>query len=213
MDLLESIDSIGQGLQAPLRYTIATTAMASSNKPALVPLVVSHGQRVLSEEDFLVFVSTARESLLKMVATIGAPRVINATAALMDSVPQSTADMLPKHSGRSKDEYIYSDIRSRGESLWRSVYSRQADKLEQKIGNWYPDLIEVIKTDLYGRLLSDCRILDAKSTELCTIAALVPIDVPAQLKSHVLGAGRLGASQEEIDAAHAIAQLIYSFSE
>ncbi|KAJ1821622.1 hypothetical protein LPJ56_003210 [Coemansia sp. RSA 2599] len=206
--LLETIDSAGQSLKSPLRYTVAVTAMASSNKPSLIPLVVSHGQQALSETDFLAFVSAARESLLKMIATIGAPRAINATAALMDSVPQTIADQLPKHPGRSKDQYIYNDIRSRGESLWRAVYSKQAEKLEQKIGSWYPDLIEVIKTDLYGRLLSDCRIIDARSTELCTIAALVPIDVPAQLKSHVLGAGRLGATQEEIDAAHAVAQAI-----
>ncbi|KAJ1642966.1 hypothetical protein LPJ64_005210 [Coemansia asiatica] len=210
MSLMQQIDSVSQHLQTSLRYTVTVTAMASSNKPALISLMVRHCQKTLSDSDFLTFVSTARESLLKMIATIGAPLVINATAALMDSVPQSIADQLPKSPSRTKDEYIYSDIRSRGESLWCSVYSKQAEKLEQKIGNWYPDLIEVIKTDLYGRLLSDCRILDARSTEICTIAALAPIDVPAQLKSHVLGAGRLGATNDEIDATLEIARVVMS---
>ncbi|KAJ1718480.1 hypothetical protein LPJ61_006610, partial [Coemansia biformis] len=104
--------------------------------------------------------------------------------------------------------YRYEETRQRGMELWRRVYGSQSDRLEAKIGGWCPDLIEVIQTDLYGRLLSDCRVLDARSTELCTICALVPIDVPAQLKSHVLGAGRLGASPEAIAAATAIAQAV-----
>ncbi|KAJ2375772.1 hypothetical protein GGI05_007098 [Coemansia sp. RSA 2603] len=202
------LDSVGQALQPELRYTIAVTAMASANKPTLIPPLVGHCVASLSGAEFYKFVTLARESLLKMVATVGAPRIINATSALMDAVPKDVANTLPRHSNRSKNEYDYDAIRSRGESLWRSVYSRQAENLEHKIGNWYPDLIEVIKTDLYGRLLSNCTILGACETELCTIAALLPIDVPAQLKSHVLGAGRLGASQEEISAAIAIADMI-----
>ncbi|KAJ2358830.1 hypothetical protein GGF43_000547 [Coemansia sp. RSA 2618] len=99
-------------------------------------------------------------------------------------------------------------MHQRGMELWKGVYSKQADKLESKIGGWYPDLIEVIQTDLYGRFLSDCRILDAKSTELCTIGALLPTDVPSQLKSHVLGAGRLGASSDEINSAKTLAEIV-----
>ncbi|KAJ2784385.1 hypothetical protein GGI15_002280 [Coemansia interrupta] len=202
------LDSIGQALQPGLRYTVAVTAMASANKPSLISSLVNHCVASLSDAEFYRFVTTARESLLKMVATVGAPRIINATAALMDAVPEDVANALPRHSGRSKSEYDYDTIRSRGEDLWRSVYSKQAEKLEQKIGSWYPDLIDVIKTDLYGRLLSNCTILDARETELCTIAALSPINVPAQLKSHVLGAGRLGASRDEISAAIAIADMV-----
>ncbi|KAJ1722034.1 hypothetical protein LPJ53_003502 [Coemansia erecta] len=202
------LDSVGQALRPELRYTVAVTAMASANKPSLISPLVCHCVASLSDAEFYKFVTTARESLLKMVATVGAPRIINATAALMDAVPEEVASTLPRHSNRSKSEYNYDAIRSRGEDLWRSVYSRQAEKLEQKIGNWYPDLIEVIKTDLYGRLLSNCTILGACETELCTIAALSPIDVPAQLKSHVLGAGRLGVSQDEISAAIAIADMV-----
>ncbi|KAJ2496330.1 Lyso-phosphatidylcholine acyltransferase [Coemansia sp. RSA 1972] len=143
-----------------------------------------------------------------MVTTIGTPRIINSTAALMDAVPETIKEKLPKTSLRCKDEYDYDVIRQRGIDMWKSVYSKQAEKLEGKIGSWYPDLLEVIQTDLYGRILSDCRILDAKSTELCTIGALFPSNVPAQLKSHVLGAGRHGASSDEIEAAKAIAQLV-----
>ncbi|KAJ2722122.1 hypothetical protein GGI07_003506 [Coemansia sp. Benny D115] len=143
-----------------------------------------------------------------MIATIGAPRVINGTAALMDSVSLHIKQMLPENAIRTREEYDYDETRKRGLELWRAVYSKQADKLETKIGSWCPDLIEVIQTDLYGRLLSDSRILDAKSTELCTIGALMPINVPSQLKSHVLGAGRLGATPEEISAASALTEII-----
>ncbi|KAJ1938097.1 hypothetical protein GGF37_004939, partial [Kickxella alabastrina] len=158
----------------------------------------------MSAADTLEFAAKAREALVKMISTIGAPRVINGTAQLMDTLDKNTRDLLPQQSQRTHCDY--DTVRQRGIDLWRGVYSRQADKLEEKIGAWNPDLIEFIQTDLYGRLLSDCRILDAKSTELCAIAALVPIDVPSQLKSHVLGAGRLGASEAEIDAASALAE-------
>ncbi|KAI9502145.1 hypothetical protein BX070DRAFT_235814 [Coemansia spiralis] len=208
IEYIRGLDNVSRALEPTLRYTIAATAMASANKPHLIVHLVSYCKEVLSEHQMVSFVAKARESLLKMISTIGAPRVINGTAALMDAIDDRIKEQLPKQVQRSRDEYNYDDIHKRGLSLWNIVYSKQAEKLESKIGGWYPDLIEIIQTDLYGRLLSDCRILDAKSTELCTIGALVPIDVPFQLKSHVLGAGRLGASPEDIGSARVLAQVI-----
>ncbi|KAJ2844049.1 hypothetical protein IWW36_005330 [Coemansia brasiliensis] len=202
------INAAGAALNPPLRYAIAVTAMAAANLPDLVTDLTKACESSLSNTQMKQFIELTRESLLKMVSTIGAPRVINSIAALMDNVDESIKAQLPICSHRRREEYDYDFIRGRGRELWQSVYSKQADKLEQKIGSWYPDLIEIIQTDLYGRLLADCRILDAKSTELCTIGALLPTNVPAQLKSHIIGAGRLGASPEEIAAATAIAELV-----
>ncbi|KAJ1666139.1 hypothetical protein IW140_001833 [Coemansia sp. RSA 1813] len=208
-DYVTGLDVAGSALDPVLRYTLAVTAMSSANKPHLVAILAKHcEQEALSNQQMIEFVSMARESLLKMISTIGAPRVINGVASLMDAVSSGVKDVLPKKALRKREEYDYDAVNQRGLEMWNGVYSKQAEKLENKLRDWYPDLIEVIQTDLYGRLLSECRVLDAKSTELCTIAALVPIDVPAQLKSHVLGAGRMGASTDEIESANALARLI-----
>ncbi|KAJ2607476.1 hypothetical protein H4S08_004816, partial [Coemansia sp. RSA 1365] len=203
-----NLDTVGAAIKRPLRYAIAVTAMASANVPGHISALTKHCNGVLSRDELFQYTELSRESLLKMVATIGAPRVINGTAALMETLDESIRKTLPELSRRNKDEYNYETVHQRGVDLWRGVYSKQADKLESKIHAWYPDLIEVIQTDLYGRLLSDSRILDEKSTELCTIGSLIPINVPAQLKSHVLGAGRLGASADEIAAATALAETV-----
>ncbi|KAJ2081307.1 hypothetical protein H4R24_002426 [Coemansia sp. RSA 988] len=202
------LDSVGASIGPPLRYAITVTAMASANIPGHISALTNHCNHTLSRDELYQYTELSRESLLKMIATIGAPRVINATAALMEALDESVKKMLPTLSRRSRDEYNYETVHQRGMELWRSVYSKQADKLESKIHAWYPDLIEVIQTDLYGRFLSDTRVLDEKSTELCTIGSLIPINVPAQLKSHVLGAGRLGASDDEIAAATALAETV-----
>ncbi|KAJ2307630.1 hypothetical protein IWW55_000868 [Coemansia sp. RSA 2706] len=205
---MHQLNIAGAALHPPLRYAIAVTAMASANAPELVGSLARACETALPVLEMVRFVELSRESLLKMISTIGTPRVINGTAALMDAVSESIKKHLPTTSRRSKERYSYDTIRERGLELWRGVYSSQADKLERKIAGWNPELIEVIQTDLYGRLLSDCQLLDIKSTELCTIGALLPINVPSQLKSHVLGAERHGASADEIAAAKAIAELV-----
>ncbi|KAJ2394568.1 hypothetical protein GGI23_004636 [Coemansia sp. RSA 2559] len=208
-EFIKDLDAAGSAFDPVLRYTLAATAMSSANKPHLITVLTKQCEdNVLSSQQMIEFVSMARESLLKMISTIGAPRVINGIASLMEAVSSGVKDALPKKALRTRDDYDYDTVRQRGLELWNGIYSKQAEKLERKLGDWYPDLIEVIQTDLYGRLLSECRVLDAKSTELCTIAALVPIDVPDQLKSHILGAGRMGASANEIESANAISRLI-----
>ncbi|KAI8320222.1 hypothetical protein GQ54DRAFT_298802 [Martensiomyces pterosporus] len=202
------VDAVAHALEPTLRYTVAVTALASANTPRLIAPLVKRCEGVLSDDGNISFVLKSRESLLKMIATIGAPRVINAMGVLMESINERVREALPKEPFRTKEESDYDFVRQRGMALWSGVYSRQAEKLEKKLGGWYPDLIEVIQADLYGRLLSNTKVLDAKSTELCTIGALAPIDVPSQLKSHVLGAGRFGATPEEIEGARALAELM-----
>ncbi|KAJ2806851.1 Lyso-phosphatidylcholine acyltransferase [Coemansia guatemalensis] len=205
---IQKLDSVGSAIGPPLRYAIAVTAMASANVPGHISALTKHCNLALSKDELYRYTELSRESLLKMIATIGAPRVINGTAALMDVLDESVKKMLPTLCRRNREENNYETVHQRGMELWRGVYSKQADKLESKIHAWYPDLIEVIQIDLYGRLLSDTRVLDEKSTELCTIGSLIPINVPAQLKSHVLGAGRLGATDDEIAAATALAETV-----
>lgn len=209
---MEQLEQIGSSIPKVLRYVVVVTAMTSANKPHLIPQIVAHCEETLDEPDILLFLTQARESLVKMISTIGAPRVINGTAALVDSISRSEIrEKLSQQPQLRQSTDSQEKLLQRGLSLWNKVYARQADKLETKIGQWNPDLVHVIQSDLYGHLLSEERILDARSTELCTIAALVPIQVPSQLKSHLLGAARLGAQPQEIDAAKDLAEYILTF--
>ncbi|KAJ2711720.1 hypothetical protein H4R19_003110 [Coemansia spiralis] len=209
--IIGRIEAAGGPFDAPLRFTLAVTAMAAANAPGLIAKVVSHCCAELPHADAVRFVEMAREALVKIVSTIGAPRAINGAAALADAADAAVREALPTDSRRCGAEYQYDAMRDRGLELWRSIYGSQADRLQERIGAWNPDLLEVIQTDLYGRLLSDCRVLDAKCTELCAICSLVPLDVPAQLKSHVRGAGFLGATPDEIATATAIAKAVCAY--
>ncbi|KAJ2784429.1 hypothetical protein H4R18_001139 [Coemansia javaensis] len=208
MDRIRQLETAAAAIEPELRLALAATAMAAANAPALIPPLVAHWSAALPPAGAVRAVELAREALVKMLATIGAPRVINAMAALVDAADGPVRAALSTDARRTAREYRYEPTRERGLGLWRGVYSAQADRLQAKIAAWCPDLIEVIQTDLYGRLLSDCRVLDARATELCSICALVPLDVPAQLKSHTMGAARMGASPAEVAAAAAIAEAV-----
>ncbi|KAJ1952985.1 hypothetical protein GGI12_006114 [Dipsacomyces acuminosporus] len=143
------IDSAGHALEPELRYAVVATALASANIPNTIASLVRHCESTLSHEDNASFVLKSRESLLKMISTIGAPRVINAIGVLIESTSDRVRESLPKGSLRTKENSGYEAVRQRGLSLWRGVYSKQADKLEKKLGDWYPDLIEVIQQGKY----------------------------------------------------------------
>ncbi|KAJ1782293.1 hypothetical protein LPJ59_006847 [Coemansia sp. RSA 2399] len=99
-------------------------------------------------------------------------------------------------------------MRSRGKALFGAIYGRHASTVEERLQALYPELAEVIIVDSYGRLLSETTFLSARDTELCAIGSLVPQNVPAQLKSHCIGASRLGATDAMIQAALQLAKLI-----
>ncbi|MBL8841378.1 MAG: carboxymuconolactone decarboxylase family protein [Planctomycetes bacterium] len=62
--------------------------------------------------------------------------------------------------------------------------------------------------DAYGRVLARPG-LAARQRELLAVAALAALDCPAQLKSHLRGALRLGASRAAVaDVLHALGGLL-----
>ncbi|KAJ2826883.1 hypothetical protein FBU31_003319 [Coemansia sp. 'formosensis'] len=109
---------------------------------------------------------------------------------------------------RCQTNYNYDQMRARGQNLFDGIYGRHAVAVEGKLRGLYPDLAEVVMVDCYGRLLGETRYLDGRDTELCAIGSLVPQDVPSQLKSHCLGAARMGATEEMVQAALRLAKLI-----
>jgi len=100
--------------------------------------------------------------------------------------------------------------KERGARLFASIYERHTERVLTNLGDASPDLLEMVQNDVYGKILSDVRLLDEVETELVVLAALYPMDVPLQLKSHKYGALNVGASQRQVRATLDIARIICS---
>jgi 4-carboxymuconolactone decarboxylase len=134
-----------------------------------------------------------REVLLQTYLFAGYPRAINALAELATLAPVPEPAPLPlspapgEGSGWSRD----------GEALCRRIYGSRYPKLREVMGRISPDLGRWMVVEGYGKVLSRPR-LDSRVRELTAVAALVPLDVPDQLRAHLRGALRVGASGDEV---------------
>ncbi|KAJ1860654.1 hypothetical protein H4R99_007840 [Coemansia sp. RSA 1722] len=213
-ELIESWFAEALPLPDNMASLVAISALSSSNHTADVASIARRRIGQLTQPpDQAYFVQQTRESIMKMTAIIGMPRTINALTSLMsivDSGSELSSELSKLPSPRSSTAYNYDQIRNRGKQLFASVYDRHADVVEGKLRALYPDLAEVIIADAFGRLLSETRYLNGCETELCAIGSLVPQNVPAQLKSHCIGAKRLGASEEMIQAALRLAKAVFT---
>lgn len=100
---------------------------------------------------------------------------------------------------RARSRASRGGLRRRGEVLCRRIYGGVYAKMISKMRGFHPDLARWILEDGYGRVLSRPG-LSVRERELLVVAVLSILDVPAQLKSHQLGALRVGASELEVRA-------------
>ncbi|KAJ1733754.1 hypothetical protein LPJ72_002706 [Coemansia sp. Benny D160-2] len=213
---LERWDAEAQDLDVTTRSLVAISAGASANRPRSVSLVVQRHLEELHElSDKVRFIRQTREALLKMTSIMGTPKAINALsevsriAAESDSSSRAIAAELSRTPLlRTPGNYTHEQMRLRGKELFDAVYGKHANRVEHRLRALYPELAEVIMADSYGRLLSESAYLCARDTELCAVASLVPQNVPVQLKSHCIGASRLGASDAVIQAVLRLAKLV-----
>jgi alkylhydroperoxidase/carboxymuconolactone decarboxylase family protein YurZ len=68
-----------------------------------------------------------------------------------------------------------------------------------RMRRFHPELATWILEDGYGKVLSR-PVLSTMERELLVVAVLATMDVQAQLKSHELGARRVGANPGQIGA-------------
>jgi alkylhydroperoxidase/carboxymuconolactone decarboxylase family protein YurZ len=128
------------------------------------------------------------EALLQLVPFAGYARAINAFRILQEIAPH------PTRRGERGGSY-----RRRGETLCRRIYGPFYGRMIARIRSYHPDLAEWILSEGYGRVLSRPG-LSIRDRELIVVAVLAALDVPLQLRSHVEGARRVGASESEIRA-------------
>ncbi|KAJ1678675.1 hypothetical protein EV182_003574 [Spiromyces aspiralis] len=113
----------------------------------------------------------------------------NGLEEVMNALDPRLRDVISSHPPlRSQGSWQdFEATQARGRALWEMIYTRH---------------------DVYGRLLSETKYLDGIETELCAIGALVPLSTPIQLKSHTLGAKKLGATDAQIQAIFRLGQII-----
>jgi len=128
------------------------------------------------------------EALLQLIPFSGYARTINAFAVLQELLPH-----VPHSRG------VRSGLRRRGEALCRRIYGPVYRRMIDRMRRFHPDLATWILEDGYGKVLSR-PVLSTVERELLVVAVLATLDVPAQLKSHELGARRVGADAGQIAA-------------
>ena len=126
----------------------------------------------------------------------GFPRAIQGMRALAAALDGAglpiPADPEPGRRSRSAD-------RARGAALFRQIYADQSDAVLRRLETPARGFAAVILEDAYGRVLAR-PLLTAAERELLAVAALIVLDCPAQLASHVRGALRVGATRRQLGA-------------
>ncbi|MSR46094.1 MAG: hypothetical protein EXS13_03360 [Planctomycetes bacterium] len=95
------------------------------------------------------------------------------------------------------------DDRARGDALFRQIYGDSSDTVLARLASPVRDFQDIVLEHAYGRILSRPG-LSAPEREWFAVAALAALDCPAQLKSHVRGALRLGVAIADLEQLAAV---------
>ena len=127
------------------------------------------------------------ETLLQSYLFVGFPRAIE---ALFAAVP-----VLRRHGFTSPAARVdAASWASSGETLCRSVYGRNYEKLIDTMRGLSPDLTAWMILEGYGKTLSRPG-LTAVEREYCVVAILTATNMWRQLRSHAIGAVNVGGTR------------------
>ena len=118
----------------------------------------------------------------------GFPSAVAALVALAEDGGEVHRDRPPVDRG---------ELRRRGERLFRMIHGTSAERQLSMLERVHPDLADTIVAEAYGRVLAR-DFLPLAARELGGVAALVVLGLIPQLRAHLLGARRTGATWEEI---------------
>ncbi len=132
----------------------------------------------------------------------GFPRAIQGLRQLetaLAEIASSRRSIPPKAPARVASRTRVAD-RARGRALFRKIYGAASDAVIVRLDAVAADYSNWVLEDAYGRVLTRAG-LEGRERELLAVAALAALDCPAQLKSHLRGARRLGATRSQLAAA------------
>jgi len=186
-------------------YLAAAVAFSASNLPEAVPFVFQYVMEDLRLEahlttdfanDALVLVRKIRDAVFKSAMISGIPKVINALGALNGVLPENLKDKMPM---RNADVSI-KDLAQAGQEYFYSTYGETAESTQTYLSDIWPDLGFFATTFAYGYVYNFPKILSGVETSFVMVAALVATDTPTQIKWHLQGAVRNGATLDEVRA-------------
>ncbi|KAF7729751.1 hypothetical protein EC973_003829 [Apophysomyces ossiformis] len=152
-----------------------------------------------------------REGLLKTFIASGFPKTINALQHLSSATPDEVRAHLTNTPIRSEQSWEeVQDQRERGRALFGKIYERHTHRILNNMHTFYPDLAQAALHQLYGPILSETSVINARETSLVVVAGLMAQDLPDQLRGHVYGAIHNGSTKDELNRVEKLVGLLSS---
>jgi 4-carboxymuconolactone decarboxylase len=139
---------------------------------------------------------TVEEAILQSHLFVGFPDALNALGRWRR--------LSPAPSGKDRRAETETDVRRRGETVCRTVYGGNYERLRANVSDLHPDLEAWMLEHGYGRVIGRGGPSLAER-ELINVALLAVWRVPRQLHSHLRGALNAGAAVAEVEMALEVA--------
>jgi 4-carboxymuconolactone decarboxylase len=139
---------------------------------------------------------TVEEAILQSHLFVGFPDALNALARWRA--------LSPAPAGEDRRAEPEADVRERGETVCRTVYGGNYERLRTNVRDLHPDLEAWMLEHGYGRVIGRGG-LSLAERELINVALLAVWRVPRQLHSHLRGALNAGAAAGEVEMALEVA--------
>ncbi len=183
------------------RHLARIAAAAASGQRALLKpwYAAAHADGVSTDDLF--------EATLQVFLFAGFPRTIDAFEELHAALPDAPAP--PREGGdessESDQEQTDGDVARRGRAYFDAIYEQHAAAVLKKLTDLHPDFARLTLRGAYGRVLAR-PFLPRADRELMAVAMLAVMGLRAQLRAHVHGAERTGATADQIRGAVAAAE-------
>ncbi|RDW63398.1 hypothetical protein BP6252_10943 [Coleophoma cylindrospora] len=177
--------------------SILICAFTAANNPSAVPLIYLRAVKPHSTngEARRLILRRLKEALLKGTLLFGIPRVLNSFYALARVIGDE--ESVDKEIVRS-DLKNPLDLTERGMKYFENIYRNDMPAMLEPADRLFPDLRVLAVHIAYGTYISETKVLSPIETSMITIASLLPMDVPTQVKWHMRGLLRNSGSEADI---------------
>lgn len=122
--------------------------------------------------------------------------------ALKSATPSSLLDEPSGYSPTGRPLELYdvpsSAILTRGQNYFSKTYGKVTQRVMSQLDQSGTEDLGNIARLMYGYILSNTEVLNARESSYVLLAGLIPQDVNAQLRGHLQGARNHGSSTEEV---------------
>jgi endoribonuclease Dicer len=104
------------------------------------------------------------------------------------------------------------DYEKTGEAMFTRFYGATASSTQTLLDSAYPDLGYISKTIGYGFIYGFLNYINDVETSYVLLASLVALDAPLQIRWHLDGARRNGATDDQVRAVRSMAIKIAEYA-